>query len=36
MTESRIPLKPVLEGVRIVALSLVLRNRLNKTESTIF
>ena len=29
--ESRIPLKPVLEGVRIVELS----NRLNKTESAV-
>ena len=34
--ESRIQLKPVLGGVRIVALSIVLMNRLNKTESAVF
>ena len=36
LTESRIPLKPVLGGVRIVAIPLVLMNRLNKTESAVF
>ena len=35
LTESRIPLKPVLGGMRIVAFSLVLINRLNKTESAV-
>ena len=35
LTESRIPLKPVLGGVRIVALLLVLMNRLNETESAV-
>ena len=34
LTESRIPLKPVLGGVKIAAL--VLMNRLNKTESALF
>ena len=34
--ESRIPLKPVLGGVRIVAFLLVLMNRLNKTEFGVF
>ena len=35
LTESRIPLKPVLGGVIIVALPLVHMNRLNKTESDV-
>ena len=35
LTESRISLKPVQGGVRIVALLLVLLNRLNKTESAV-
>ena len=34
--ESRIPLKPVQGGVRIVALSISLINRLDKTESAVF
>ena len=36
LTESRMLLKQVLGGVRIVALSIVLINRLNKTESAVF
>ena len=37
LTESRTPLKPVLWGMRIVALStIVLINRLNKTETVVF
>ena len=36
LTESRIPLNSVLGGMRIVALSLVLMNRLNTTESAVF
>ena len=36
LTESRIPLKAVLRGMRIVALSISSHNRLNKTESAIF
>ena len=38
LTESRIPLKPVLQvgGMGIVALSLVLMSRLNKTEPAVF
>ena len=36
LTESRIPLKTVLGGVKIVALSLVRMNRLNKTEFAVF
>ena len=32
----RIPLKPVLGGVRIVHFPLVLVNRLNETESAVF
>ena len=38
LTESRIPLKLVLEGIRIDALSirLVLMNGLNLTESAVF
>ena len=36
LTESRIPLKPVLGGMRIVAqCPLVLMNRLNKTKSAV-
>ena len=34
--ESRIPLKPVLGGLRINAFSIVLTNRLNKTDSAVF
>ena len=34
--ENKIPLKPVLGGTRIVALSIFLLNRLNKTESAVF
>ena len=36
LMEIRILLKPVLGDVRIVALPLVLMNRLNKTESAVF
>ena len=36
LTESRIPLKPVLRDVRIVAFLLVFMNRLNKTKFTVF
>ena len=36
LAESRIPLKPVLGGMRTVALLLVLMNRLNKTKSAVF
>ena len=36
LTESRISLKLVLGGVRIVALSISSQDRLNKTESAIF
>ena len=36
LAENRIPLKPVLGRVRIVALPLVLMNRLNKTEYAVF
>ena len=35
LTESRIPLKSVLGGMRIFALS-ILMNRLNETESAVF
>ena len=36
LTESRIPLKAVLGGMRIVELSIILTNRRNKTESAVF
>ena len=36
LTESRVPLKPVLGDVRIVALSIRSQNRLNKTKSAVF
>ena len=36
LTESRIPHKPTLGGVRTVALSISSHERLNKTESTVF
>ena len=36
LTESRIPFKPVLGGLELLHVPLVLMNRLNKTESTVF
>ena len=36
LKESRIPLKGVIGGVRIVALSVNSLNRLNETESSVF
>ena len=36
LMESRIPIKPVLGGLRIVELPLIFMNRLNKTESAVF
>ena len=36
LAESRIPLKPVLGSLIIIALSLVLMNRLNKTDYAVF
>ena len=36
LTESRIPLKPVLEGCELLHVPLVLMNRLNKTASAVF